>query len=181
MLAGAQAVAVDDRATSSLGAQSLLFYLLTYTVTVAGTFGVMAVVGGAGDGNHTLDDYRGLSSARPMLAGLMAVLLFAQAGIPFTSGFFAKFRIILAAADSGSYVLAGIAMLSAVVAAVLYLRIVVSMFLTGAPAVALAATDTDTETDDDAGTDAPDEADSDAADEVEPVGRHPVRVATPAR
>lgn len=114
---------------SILGSQALLFYLLAYTLMVVGTFGVATVVGGPGDGNHDLDDYRGLSKRRPVLAGMMAVLLFSQAGVPFTSGFFAKFRVIAAAATDGSYVLAGVAMLSAVVSAVLYLRIVVSMFL----------------------------------------------------
>ena len=141
MLAGLQAIAVDDRAVSVLGSESLLFYMIAYTIMVAGTFGVMTLVGRGGDGGHTLDDYVGLSRTRPVLAGIMAVLLFSQAGIPFTSGFLSKFRVIIATASSGSYVLAGIAMLSAVVAAVLYLRIVVSMFLTAGPAVAHAATD----------------------------------------
>ncbi len=141
MLAAVQAIAVDDGGDSALAGQALLFYMLAYTIMVAGTFGVMSLVGGRGDGSHSLDDYIGLSRSRPVLAGLMAVLLFAQAGIPFTSGFWAKFRVIIAAANSGSYVLAGIAMLSAVVAAVLYLRIVVSMFLIQGPAVAHAATD----------------------------------------
>jgi NADH-quinone oxidoreductase subunit N len=112
-----------------LGGEAFLFYLLAYTIMVAGTFGVVTVVGGRGDGRHDLDDYRGLSRRYPVLAGLMSVLLFAQAGVPFTSGFFAKFRVIAAAADEESYVLAGVAMLAAVVAAVLYLRIVVRMFL----------------------------------------------------
>ncbi len=143
MLAAVQAMAVDSTSASVLASQSLLFYLLAYTIMVAGTFGVMTLVGNVGDGNHSLDDYVGLSKTRPVLAGLMAVLLFAQAGIPFTSGFLAKFRVIAATANSGSYVLAGIAMLSAVVAAVLYLRIVVSMFLADTPSVAHAATDTE--------------------------------------
>ena len=147
MLAATQAIAVDDVAVSELGGQALLFYMLAYSIMVAGTFGVMTLVGagadGRGDGAHTLDDYVGLSRSRPILAGLMAVLLFAQAGVPFTSGFLAKFRVIVAAADSGSYVLAGIAMLTAVVAAVLYLRIVVSMFLADGPVLAHAASDVD--------------------------------------
>jgi len=154
MLTALQAIASSDVDVSFLAAESLLFYLLTYAITVAGTFGVMSLVGagsdGRGDGAHSLDDYVGLSRSRPVLAGLMAVLLFAQAGIPFTSGFLAKFRVIVAAVESGSYVLAGIAMLTAVIAAVLYLRIVVSMFLADGPVVAHAATDTD----EDAGTDA---------------------------
>jgi NADH-quinone oxidoreductase subunit N len=117
-----------------LGGEAFLFYLLAYTVMVAGTFGVVTVVGGRGDDDHELDDYRGLSRRYPVLAGLMSVLLFAQAGVPFTSGFFAKFRVIAAAAGEESYVLAAVAMLAAVVAAVLYLRVVVRMFLIDAVA-----------------------------------------------
>lgn len=149
MLAAVQSIAVDNAVDSLRGAESLLFYMAAYTVMVAGTFGVMTLVGGRGDGEHTLDDYVGLSKSQPLLAGLMAVLLFAQAGIPFTSGFMAKFRVIYATAASGSYVLAGVAMLSAVVAAVLYLRVIASMFLVDGPTVAHAATDADTESESD--------------------------------
>ena len=52
--------------------------------------------------HHSLDDYRGLGRSRPVLALLLAVFLFAQAGVPFTSGFFAKFYVITAAVDAGS-------------------------------------------------------------------------------
>jgi NADH-quinone oxidoreductase subunit N len=131
--AGFMLVAVHAAATSNssglLGSEALLFYLLAYTIMVAGTFGVVTIIAGQGDGHHEIDDYRGLSRRYPVLAAMMAVLLFSQAGVPFTSGFFAKFRVIVAAAEDQSYVLAGIAMLAAVVSAVLYLRIVVSMFL----------------------------------------------------
>jgi NADH-quinone oxidoreductase subunit N len=158
MLAGFQAIAVDDSSVSVLASESLLFYMIAYTIMVVGSFGIMTLVGRGGDGGHSLDDYVGLSKTRPVLAGLMAVLLFSQAGIPFTSGFLAKFRVIAATASSGSYVLAGIAMLSAVVAAVLYLRIVVSMFLTSGPAVAHAVSDASLDAD-------TDDADGDAAGE----------------
>ncbi|MCP5032877.1 MAG: NADH-quinone oxidoreductase subunit N [Actinomycetia bacterium] len=121
-----------------LGGEAFLFYLLAYTVMVAGTFGVVTIVGGTGDGGHDIDDYKGLSRRQPVLAVMMAVLLFAQAGVPFTSGFFAKFRVIAAAASEESYILAGAAMLAAVIAAVLYLRIVVSMFLIEGPEEAAA-------------------------------------------
>ncbi len=164
MLAGMQAIATDDTTVSIRASESLLFYMVAYTIMVAGTFGVMTLVGRGGDGGHSLDDYTGLSKTRPVLAGLMAVLLFSQAGIPFTSGFLAKFRVILATASSGSYVLAGIAMLSAVVAAVLYLRIVVSMFLTSSPAVAHAVSDSSVETDGDA-DEAPEADDAEGGDE----------------
>ncbi|MCL4147501.1 UNVERIFIED_CONTAM: hypothetical protein GTU68_031701, partial [Idotea baltica] len=174
MLAAVQAIAVDDLGDSALAGQALLFYMLAYTIMVAGTFGVMSLVGGRGDGSHTLDDYVGLSRSQPVLAGLMAVLLFSQAGIPFTSGFLAKFRVIFATAGSGSYVLAGVAMLSAVVAAVLYLRIVVSMFLIQGPAVAHAATDSTVDAD--ASSDDGDAADADVAS----AGDTDVIVARPA-
>jgi len=58
------------------------------------------------------------------------VLLLAQAGVPLTSGFVAKFGVIRAAVSTESYVLAVLAMVSAVIAAYLYLRIMVSMWLT---------------------------------------------------
>lgn len=179
MLAAVQAVAVDDLTDSALAGQALLFYMLAYTIMVAGTFGVMSLVGGQGDGNHSLDDYVGLSRSRPVLAGLMAVLLFSQAGIPFTSGFLAKFRVIFAVAGSGSYVLAAVAMLSAVVAAVLYLRIVVSMFLVQGAEVAHAAGEStlddasDSASTDGASTDGA-SADADAAgDDIEIVQARP--------
>jgi NADH-quinone oxidoreductase subunit N len=59
----------------------------------------------------------------------MTVLLLAQAGVPLTSGFVAKFGIIRAAISTESYALAVVAMLAAVIAAFLYLRIMVSMWL----------------------------------------------------
>ena len=130
-----------------LGGQAFLFYLLAYSVMVAGTFGVVTIVGRTGDGDHSLDDYRGLSRSNPVLAALMSVLLFAQAGVPFTSGFLAKFRVIVAAAQSEAYVAAGVAMLAAVVAAVLYLRIVVSMFLAEPVTAAESTSNTEEDTD----------------------------------
>jgi NADH-quinone oxidoreductase subunit N len=57
------------------------------------------------------------------------VLLLAQAGVPLTSGFVAKFGIIRAAVSTESYALAVVAMLAAVIAAFLYLRVMVSMWL----------------------------------------------------
>jgi NADH-quinone oxidoreductase subunit N len=90
---------------------------------------VVTLVGRRGDGRHSLDDYRGLGRDRPVLALALAVFLFAQAGVPLTSGFFAKFYVITAAVDAGSTWLAVIAMLAAVIAAYLYLRIVVAMYM----------------------------------------------------
>jgi formate hydrogenlyase subunit 3/multisubunit Na+/H+ antiporter MnhD subunit len=59
----------------------------------------------------------------------MTVLLLAQAGVPLTSGFVAKFGVIQAAVEKHSYAIAIIAMVSAVIAAFLYLRIMISMWI----------------------------------------------------
>jgi NADH-quinone oxidoreductase subunit N len=75
-----------------------------------------------------------LSKQKPLLAVAMTVFLVAQAGVPLTSGFVAKFGVIRSGVDVHSYALGIIAMLSAVIAAFLYLRIMVSMWATPAEA-----------------------------------------------
>jgi NADH-quinone oxidoreductase subunit N len=105
--------------------------LLAYTFMTLGSFGVVTLVSRIGDGHTALDDFRGLSKRRPVLAFTFTVFLLAQAGVPLTSGFLAKFRVIGAAASAHSYALAIIAMLSTVIGAFLYLKVVVAMYLTG--------------------------------------------------
>ncbi|MEZ5226914.1 MAG: NADH-quinone oxidoreductase subunit N [Acidimicrobiales bacterium] len=128
MLIGVHAAGSATSDVAQSGARAVLFYMLSYTAVVAGTFAVVTAVSGFGDGNTSLDDFTGMARRHPVLASMLVVLLFSQAGIPFTSGFFAKFRVIVAAADGGAYVMAGIAMLGSVIGAFLYLRIVIAMF-----------------------------------------------------
>ena len=73
--------------------------------------------------------YRGLAKRRPVLSAAFMVLLLAQAGVPFTAGFFAKFTVISAAAEARSFWLAILAMISAVISAFIYLRLLVAMYL----------------------------------------------------
>ena len=118
-------------ASSTAGTAAVAFYVAVYTFMVAGSFGVATIVGRRGDGHHSLTDYRGLSRSNPVLAAAFTLLLLAQAGVPFTSGFFAKFYAITAAVNAHSTPLAIIAMVSAVISAFLYLRLIVAMFMTG--------------------------------------------------
>jgi NADH-quinone oxidoreductase subunit N len=127
-------------ADSGLGVPSALVYLLAYAVMVAGTFGIVALVARRGDDHTGLDSFRGLGKARPLLALALTVFLVAQAGVPFTSGFIAKFGVIRAGVDERSYALAIIAMVTSVVAAFLYLRIMVSAWMSDAPAEGEGAT-----------------------------------------
>lgn len=84
------------------------------------------------DRRTSLDAFHGLGHRRPGLALAFAVLLLAQAGLPLTSGFLAKFAVISAVVQDGDYALAVFAMLAAAVAAYFYLRIIVTMY--GSPA-----------------------------------------------
>lgn len=130
ILVGVYAAGFGDLAgLGGEGRRAVLFYLFAYTFMVLGSLGIVTLMGRRGDERHDLADYRGLARSRPALALAMAVLLFAQAGIPFTAGFIAKFRIVAAAVSVEAYLLAAVAMLSSVVAAFLYLRITVAMFL----------------------------------------------------
>ena len=122
-------ILVAVQAATERGVEAALFYLAAYTFMVAGSFGIVAIVSRKGDIGNSLDDYRGLSRDRPVLALAFALFLFAQAGVPLTSGFFAKFYVITAAIDAGSSGLAIVAMITAVIAAFLYLRIIVSMYM----------------------------------------------------
>ena len=128
-------ILVAVHAASDRGTSAALFYLAAYTFMVAGSFGIATVVGRTGDGHHSLDDYRGLGRTRPGLALAFSVLLLAQAGVPFTAGFLAKFYVVTAAVDSGDTALAVVAMLAAVIAAFLYLRIIVAMYFEEGEAV----------------------------------------------
>ncbi|MEY2448769.1 MAG: NADH-quinone oxidoreductase subunit [Acidimicrobiaceae bacterium] len=138
-------ILVGVQAGTADGVSGALFYLAAYTFMVIGSFGVVALVSRRGDALTKLDDYRGLARREPVLAFVFAIFLFAQAGVPLTSGFFAKFYVLRAAIEANSWPLAITAMLSAVIAAFLYLRITVSMYMS----------DDETEVDADAGADAP--------------------------
>jgi len=111
------------------GLPSTMTYLMLYTVMVIGSFAVVTVVSAERNGGTSLADLRGVGKNSPALALAFTVFLLAQAGVPLTSGFIAKFGGIQAAVKVDSYAIAIIAMLSAVVGAFVYLRIIVSMWL----------------------------------------------------
>jgi NADH-quinone oxidoreductase subunit N len=111
------------------GMPSVLTYLLLYSVLTVGSFAVVSLVARSNGGDTSLDAFKGLGHRRPVLASALTVFLLAQAGVPLTSGFVAKWGVIQAAVEEQSYAIAIIAMVAAVVAAFLYLRIMVSTWL----------------------------------------------------
>ncbi len=82
---------------------------------------------------HDLSRYAGLASQRRLLALVFTVFLLAQAGVPLTSGFIGKFQVIAAAVGERGYVLAVVAMLTAVISAFAYLRVVLAMYAPAEP------------------------------------------------
>jgi NADH-quinone oxidoreductase subunit N len=121
-------VLVAIQSANASGTSAALFYLFTYSFVVIGSFGVVSLMGWK-DG-HSLDRYSGIGRSRPVLALAFTVFLLAQAGVPLTSGFVGKFQVITSAVDVENYILASIAMLTAVVSAYMYLKIVMTMYVT---------------------------------------------------
>jgi NADH-quinone oxidoreductase subunit N len=115
-------------AATTRGVSASLYYIFTYMFMVIGAFAVITVMSRAGDTGNQIADYRGLAKRQPVLALAFAVLLLAQAGVPFTTGFLAKFGVVGAAVATHAYVLATVAMVSAAVAAFFYLRVAVTMY-----------------------------------------------------
>jgi NADH-quinone oxidoreductase subunit N len=127
-------ILVGLAAATSDGISGSVYYVFAYALIVMGSFAVITVVGGRGDRQHDLDSYRGLARRQPALALAFTVLLLGQTGVPFTTGFLAKFYVISAAVKAHSYALAIIAMLSAAIAAAFYLRVVFLMYGVRLPA-----------------------------------------------
>ncbi len=111
------------------GLPSVMTYLLLYSVLTVGSFAVVSLVARNNGGDTSLAAFSGLAKRRPTLALGLTVFLLAQAGVPLTSGFIAKWGVIQAAVEQESYAISIVAMVAAVVAAFLYLRIMVSVWL----------------------------------------------------
>ncbi|MEZ5246604.1 MAG: NADH-quinone oxidoreductase subunit N [Acidimicrobiales bacterium] len=122
-------ILVGVQAATDRGVAAVVFYAAAYTFMVIGSFGILSIVSGRGDRGTSLDDLNGLGGRNPALALALTLFLLGQAGVPFTTGFVAKFEVIGAAVDARSFWLAVVAMVSAVISAFLYLRIVLSMYL----------------------------------------------------
>jgi len=110
------------------GVQGVIIYLAIYLAMTLGTFACILAMRRNGRMVEDIDQLSGLSSTSPLMAFLLAMLLFSLAGIPPLAGFFAKFYVFLAAIHAGLYALAVIGVLLSVVGAYYYLRIVKIMY-----------------------------------------------------
>jgi NADH-quinone oxidoreductase subunit N len=114
------------------GIQALLIYLSIYFINTLGAFGVVMGLRRDGKAAEQMADLSGLAKSSPLLAFAMAVFMFSLAGVPPLAGFFGKYFIFLSAVRAGMIPLAVIGVLSSVVAAFYYLRIVKLMYFDNA-------------------------------------------------
>ncbi len=110
------------------GVRGTLVYMAIYVFMTAGTFGCIMAMRRKGRAVETIADLSGLASNDPALALALAVFMFSLAGIPLMSGFFAKLYIFLAAVQAGLWTLAVIGVLTSVVGAFYYIRIIKVMY-----------------------------------------------------
>ena len=109
---------------SNDGIQSSVIYLTIYIVMNLGLFSCLLMLRRNDNYFENIDDLSGLSKNHPILSFSLLVILFSLAGIPPLAGFFAKFYIFKAVIEQSMYFLAIVGLLSTVIAAFYYLRII---------------------------------------------------------
>ncbi len=117
------------------GVRGVLVYMTVYVLMTAGTLACIMAMKRDGKPVEQISDFSGLATTDPGLAMALSVFMFSLAGIPLMAGFFAKLYIFLAAVKGGLYALAVIGVLTSVVGAFYYIRVVKVMYF-DAPAAA---------------------------------------------
>ena len=115
-------------AGTEAGVRGVLVYMAIYLAMNVGTFCCILAMRRTGRMVEGIDDLAGLARTHPMVAMALAAMMFSMAGIPPLAGFFGKFYIFVAAIDAGLITLAVIGVLTSVVGAFYYLRIIKIMY-----------------------------------------------------
>ncbi len=110
------------------GVTAVILYMTIYMIMTAGTFGIILCMRRGGRAVEGISDLAGLSRTSPLMAYALAILLFSMSGIPPLAGFFGKMFVFQAAVSQGFYVLAVVGVITSVVAAYYYLRVIKVMF-----------------------------------------------------
>ena len=109
---------------SNEGIQSSIIYISIYVIMNLALFSCLLMLKRNDQYYEDIDDLSGLSKNHPLLSLSLLVILFSLAGIPPLAGFFAKFYIFKAVIEQSMYFLAIVGLLSTVIAAFYYLRII---------------------------------------------------------
>ncbi len=116
-------------AGTQTGVTGVLIYMAIYLAMTLGTFACILAMRREGGQVEDIDQLAGLARTQPVMAFVLAALMFSLAGIPPLAGFFAKFYVFVAAIEAKLYPLAVIGVLASVVGAYYYLRIVKIMYI----------------------------------------------------
>lgn len=115
-------------AGTETGVEGVIVYLTAYLAMTAGAFACILSMRRNGEMVETISDLAGLARTNPLMAFLFSMIMFSLAGIPPLAGFFAKYYVFLAAIQAGLYWLSVIGVLTSVVGAFYYLRVVKIMY-----------------------------------------------------
>jgi NADH-quinone oxidoreductase subunit N len=115
-------------AAGTVAIEAVSFYLVAYTVTILAAFGIVSVLSGSERDADDLEDYRGLSWRRPVIASVFTAALFSLAGIPATMGFVGEFYVLDAGAAAAAWPLIIILVVTSVAGLFYYLRVVVALY-----------------------------------------------------
>ncbi len=115
-------------AGTQAGVNGVIIYMLIYMTMTLGTFAVIIAMRGKQGMVEEIDSLSGLGATNPVQALFLTVLMFSLAGIPPLAGFFAKYFVFVAAIEAQLYALAIIGVLTSVVGAYYYLRIIKIMW-----------------------------------------------------
>ena len=110
------------------GIRGVAIYMAIYILMNIGTFACILCMRQKERMVENIEDMKGLSKTHPLMALAMAIFMFSMAGIPPLAGFFGKLYVFLAAVEAGLYTLAVIGVLTSVIGAFYYLRIVKLMY-----------------------------------------------------
>jgi NADH-quinone oxidoreductase subunit N len=119
-------------AGTPVGIRGVLIYLVTYVFMNVGTFACIIAMRRRGRSLEQISDLGGLGKTDPVLAMWLTVFMFSMAGIPPFSGFWGKYFIFTAAVQSGMWALAVIGVLTSVIGAYYYVRIIKVMYFDAA-------------------------------------------------
>jgi NADH-quinone oxidoreductase subunit N len=110
------------------GYSAAMFYAIAYVLTSLASFGMIMLLSRQGFEADQLADFKGLNQRSPWWAFMTLLVMFSLAGIPPTVGFYAKFVVIQAAVDAGFVWLAVVAVVTSLIGAFYYLRVVKLMY-----------------------------------------------------
>jgi NADH-quinone oxidoreductase subunit N len=128
-IANAGYLLVGVLALNKSGLSSTMFYLVAYGFSVLAAFGIVTLVRDAeGEATH-LSRWAGLARRSPLFASMFTFILLAFAGIPLTSGFTSKFAVFGAAIEGGQTWLVIFGVITSMLLAFPYLRVIVMMWL----------------------------------------------------